>query len=221
MDNLIKHNDHLIILTGEDNKETGLHFGDFQNISRYTLENIQEIIRKYARFTSTHFISTENSTWKSVVEKDPYFWSVKLVEPEDNFISFEQIVKENAKIKSLDVEKYIIQYNLDNYKELIKVYDYRKIELLVSLSYWTYYEYYNSALFDDNISDYVLKNHDKEREAYSKYEHFLSKMKILNSNMGLEKIQIINKVIDENYDVPIRILNEIVMKEKQLVLQGD
>lgn len=107
---------------------------------------------------STHYIQTENETWKSVCKQDAFFQDVKLISTTDEFI---ELIQKDRQLQGLDVAKYILSK--------IKC-THLKLEKLVYLCYAEYLCDKKKKLFTDNI--YAFNLGPVVESVYSKYKGY-------------------------------------------------
>ena len=88
---------------------------------------------------STHTIHTDSVDWSSVVEKDPYFDDVKVVDTVDEFV---KIIQEDRYLDGIDVAKYILT------KEACT---HTKVEKLTYMCYADYLCSTGKKLFEDRV----------------------------------------------------------------------
>ena len=92
---------------------------------------------------SSHMIKTEKDTFKSVVDKDPFFENVHVIDDIDDFVN---LILQDRKLTGLDVAKYIACKCKCTHL---------KLEKLTYLCYCDYLCKYNKKLFEDYIFAYT------------------------------------------------------------------
>lgn len=146
---------------------------------------------------ATHSIITEDDSWLSVCEYDPYFKDICLIDTTDEFIS---ILKDDLVITAEDTARYILSQLECNPLKLHK---------LVYLCFAEYLTMYNEKLFESKIC--AFERGPVVEDIYSKYKRFskyqiiseklpkpiVLKSRILHSDKGIQKLFIIDKIIKE------------------------
>lgn len=120
--------------------------GDREMSATLLRERVEDILFRCGADVpiSTHIIPTRSKEWQSVVESDPFFLDVQLVETFEEFV---KIILEDRELQGVDVAKYI----------LTKVdCTHLKLEKLVYLCYADYLCQEREKLFLDSIYAYRL-----------------------------------------------------------------
>lgn len=138
---------HVIVISSsyKSGQRVALHYvqdknGSFDRINR-DISKIRLICGEDIQL-AIHKISTENMLWDSVVQKDPFFSDIRLIDKVDTFIS---VVAIDRKLKPLDVAKFILS---------IRPYTHLGIQKMVYLCYADYLCKYGKKMFDDTFYAY-------------------------------------------------------------------
>ncbi len=107
---------------------------------------------------STHFVETDSETWDSVVEKDPFFAGVHVV---DTTLGFVNYISEDRKLKGVDIAKYILS---------VKKCTHLQLEKLVYMCYAEYLCATGKRLFEDYI--YAFKYGPVVKSVYDEYKGY-------------------------------------------------
>lgn len=105
---------------------------------------------------STHYVETDSESWKSVVEKDGFFESVRVVE---TLVEFVNLISVDRVLKGLDIAKYILASHICTHLEL---------EKLVYMCYADYLCSTHEKLFGDKI--YAFKYGPVIESVYEEYK---------------------------------------------------
>jgi uncharacterized phage-associated protein len=105
---------------------------------------------------STHYVETNSTDWKSVIEKDGFFEGVEVIE---NLTDFVNMISEDRVLKGIDVAKYILSSQICTHLEL---------EKLVYMCYADYLCVTNQKLFEDKI--YAFKYGPVIESVYKQYK---------------------------------------------------
>lgn len=197
---------HYIILSSSYSmgKRIGLHYVISDTSVYESLEYIVPTIIKECGedvSISTHSIKSDTDTWESVVEKDSFFRDVELVNDLNKFI---ELIKQDRKLKGVDIAKYIISK--------IKC-THLKLEKLVYLCYAEYLCKTGKKLFEDKIFAYklgpVVDSVYKKYKIYGKKQlrnveiastqksEMPSKSRILFAEDGISKVSIIDETLEK------------------------
>ena len=183
-------------------------------------EIIQDIIEKCGRDVSlsTHFVQTDSKTWKSVIEKDPFFKNVEVIDNKEKFMS---LIQEDRTLKGLDVAKYILSK--------VKC-THLKLEKLTYLCFAEYLCKYDTNLYKDKI--YAYKYGPVVESVYEKYKGYgykeiedkdidttdifemPAKSRILFAENGIEKIKSIDDTLKKYGEKTAKELVDITHKNE-------
>jgi uncharacterized phage-associated protein len=105
---------------------------------------------------STHYVETNSTDWKSVIEKDGFFEGVEVIE---NLTDFVNMISEDRVLKGIEVAKYILSSQICTHLEL---------EKLVYMCYADYLCETNQKLFEDKI--YAFKYGPVIESVYKQYK---------------------------------------------------
>lgn len=138
--------EHQIILSSSYSTGTriGLHYTDCDEGT--VSESIKAIEGAYDGKSvsySIHVVTTESIEWGSVVEKDPYFDDVKIIDSVDDFIT---LIRRDRYLTGVDVARYILSKGPCSHTRLEK------------LTYMCYADYLcdtGDRLFTDDILAYA------------------------------------------------------------------
>lgn len=187
---------HFIILGSsyKQGKRIGLHTTSSKDmdkyISLYKAKNNKPPI-------SFHIIDTNDKSFESVVNKDPFFDGIKIIA---DFDAFCDLLEENEEINGLDVAYYILS----------KIpCCHTKLEKLVYYTYADYLEQTKKPLFKDRIFAFnygpVIESvYNKFKRKYDlentndiveKYSEMPIKSRILASEDGVNKLYSIDKTL--------------------------
>lgn len=153
---------------------------------------------------SVYSVETESETWDSVVQHDMFYEGIKVCESFEEFIEYIELDKD---ITVFDLAKYIIA-RLQ--KEKIKC-THLKLQKLVYFCYEKYLITYKKKLFKEKI--YAWKYGPVVRDLYNKikamdlthedsiilkvdFEDRIPRQRIIFSEDGLDKLEIIDEVIN-------------------------
>ena len=146
---------------------------------------------------STHSIVAVSKEWEAVVESDPFFEEILVLDSTEQFIMF---ANQNKELTGNEIGEYLLS----------KVEcDHLKLQKLVYLCFAEYLCKSNKVLFKKKI--YAFRNGPVVEDVYQKYKNSGANLlnhkecnyqmalesRILNSEDGLEKLRVINSVIDE------------------------
>jgi len=154
---------------------------------------------------STHTIHTDSADWSSVVERDPYFDDVQVVETVDEFV---KIIQEDRYLDGIDVAKYILS------KEACT---HTKVEKLTYICYADYLCSTGKKLFEDKVFAFMygpvvdtvfqtLRDYSKEKPStviddtvvFSKMNISIQmRSRILFAEDGEEKLASIEKTLSK------------------------
>ena len=173
---------------------------------------------------STHMVHTDSYDWDSVIEKDPYFDDVRVIDSVDDFV---EIIKKDRYLTGMDVAKYILSKQKCTHTRLEK------------LTYMCYADYLcatKEKLFDDEIYAFqygpIVESVYKQFREYSK-EHpgaiiddekddgscysldlrIQMRSRILFSEDGEKKLDSIDRTIDRYYSMKTDQLVELTHTE--------
>lgn len=152
--------------------------------------------KKYS--IATHTITTKTNKWSDVVNLDPFFKNVKLLDSKDKFLHY---LKDDEETSALDIANYISTYYNCTHTRL---------EKLVYYCYADYLCKYKEKLFNDAIYAFkygpvistiyeIYKNSDKSdfiKPIPNEYDMSI-RSRILNSVNGLNKIKSIEETLDK------------------------
>lgn len=150
---------HLIELVKLRNKNPFAYHFSSSNVELLKKHH-NDISERFSNYEiSTHVLSTDYASWSSVIDFDPYFYSVKCIENIDEFSEF---LSKATQISSSDICSYIL--------DKIEFYvDYKKMEKLLYFVYSDFLEVTHKSLFPqkfdawqygpvENESRYCRKN---------------------------------------------------------------
>lgn len=201
---------HYIIMSSSYSKGKRIALDNLLKEKDYEkLRNIvQDIVKECGRDVSlsTHFIQTDSESFESVIEKDPFFKGVEVIESKEEFI---KLIKKDRTLKGLDVAKYILS----------KVEcTHLKLEKLVYLCFADYLCKYGKELYNDEIYAYkygpvvesVYEKYKRSGKSEIEYEdekeidatnikEMPSRSRILFAEDGIEKIKSIDETL-QNYE---------------------
>lgn len=154
---------HYIIMSSSYSNGYRIAYDYVYENEQYNIDKITKIEKEISDIvgdsipTSKHVVQTENNTWESVGEYDPYFKDVKLIK---DHIEFAKIIAKDRTLSGLDIAKYI----------LTKIQcTHLKLEKLVYLCYAEYLVETKKKMFIDKIKAYrygpVVKS------VYDQYKH--------------------------------------------------
>ena len=153
---------------------------------------IKKICKGEAPF-STHSICTESEDWASVLQVDPYFAGVFVMQSVDEFI---EKIMQNRVLKSKDVENYLLTKVSCSKSTLQK---------LCRQCYADYLQQTGQKLFEEyEALDYEETSENQELLEMQKELALPRESRILFAERGLEKVRSINKTLKkwrEIYDL--------------------
>lgn len=191
---------HFIILSSSysKGKRIGLHYND-KMVKE--IECIQEDIEKIqdefgiSVSISTHYITTDDNTFESVIQKDAFFKGVEIIDTLEEFI---ELIRIDRELTGIDVAKYILS-RCDC--------THLKLEKLVYFCYADYIVKTKKKLFNDEICTFKLGPVIKS--VYDKYKGLKDieeiktgvspmpfKSRILFAEDGIRKLDSIDKTLD-------------------------
>lgn len=198
---------HYIIMSSSYSKGTRIALDNIVSEENYNelKEIVKDIIKEIGKDVSisSHSIQTDSTSWQSVVEKDPFFKNVELIDTKEKFI---KLIQQDRTLEGLDIAKYI----------LCKVKcTHLKLEKLVYLCFAEYLCKYKEELFVDTIYSYrlgpvvksvyneykgskyqELKKDDVDIEVNDKDE-MPSRSRIMFAKDGIDKIKSIDETIEK------------------------
>lgn len=146
---------------------------------------------------STHSMVSETKEWQSVVEEDPFFDDIAVLDSVERFIMY---ANQDKMLTGNEIGEYVLS----------KVRcDHLKLQKLVYLSFAEYLCKTDKILFDKKI--YAFKFGPVVDDVYTKYRNSGSRIlnngedgyqlalesRILNSEDGINKLHVINEVINK------------------------
>lgn len=188
----------------------------------YTKESKQDIAETLQRIKkecgqeiqiSTHSMVSETKEWQSVVEADPFFDDIAVLDSIEQFIMY---ANQNKMLTGNEIGEYVLS----------KVRcDHLKLQKLVYLSFAEYLCKTGKVLFDKKI--YAFKFGPVVDDVYSRYKNSGSRIlnndegnyqlalesRILNSEDGINKLNVINEVINKYAHLSADRLVSITHKE--------
>ncbi|MDT2861306.1 Panacea domain-containing protein [Lactococcus lactis] len=146
---------HIILITSSYilGKRIGWHYSS-EDLELSLLEEVQE--KSKDSMGALHQLTTEDSSWESVVKKDSFFKDVKLYPELDEYL---KAVEESRKISALDIAKFLLS---------VKPMSNLKLQKMVYLVYADYLVKTGKPLFDEKILAY--KFGPVVKEVYDEYK---------------------------------------------------
>lgn len=218
---------HYIIMSSSytDGKRIAL---DITEKSRLNADSIKGIFKEIQKSCdddvplSTHYILTEDTSWKSVQEYDPFFEGVECF---SSVSKFAKKIKTDRFLKGLDVANYIASKISCTHL---------KLEKLAYLAYADYLCSCNKKLFTDHIYAFTYgpvvesvydmykksgnsqidpKEYDDSKQKIIKVQEMPVKSRILFAKEGVEKIQSIDFTIERYGDKSVAQLIDITHRD--------
>lgn len=193
---------HFIILSSSyyEGKRIGIHYieNKFDEIE-HDLERINSELGDTVAI-STHYITTELDTFKSVTDQDSFFENVKLIDTLPKFI---KLIKKDRVLSGLDIAKYVLS------KEKCT---HLKLQKLIYFCYADYIVSTKNKLFDDTI--YAFQYGPVIKSVYERYkgtatwledevdirnltDEMPARSRILFADNGIEKLDSIGSTLDK------------------------
>jgi len=208
----------------EKGQRIGWHYASEGRLDRTVLDTFFKKVEEKCGSVQfgIHKLSTKDTSWNSVVEKDSFFNDIAISADIDSFIS---AVSADKKLKAYDVAKFILTIMPTSHLKLQK------------LLYYVYAEFLHKKdkrLFEDEIVAFkygpVVEDvfhkyrvHGSAKIGYTEDESFIIKaqdvaltpsfMKIASSEHGLEAISVILEVLKRYKDMTAK---ELVDKTHQV-----
>ena len=160
------------------------------------LEKIREKCGKDVPISS-HIVETASESWYSVYKKDGFFENVKLIE---DINKFADLIIKDRELRGIDVAYYILSK-----KRIGHV----KLEKLVYYCYAEFLSLTKQRLFEDSIYAFpkgpVVRTvyneyHKKKGPLPGKYDFLSNRSRILYSEDGIKKVNVIDNVITKYGD---------------------
>ncbi len=154
---------HYIILSSSysTGKRIALHYVLNDKEEDYEIKNAMNVIIQRCGkdvSVSTHYIETDEISWKSVIKKDYFFKNVKVIDTLDEFT---ELIQQDRKLLGLDIAKYIL--SKITCTQL-------KIQKLVYFCFAEYLCETGKKLFTDPI--YAFKYGPVVESVYDKYRRY-------------------------------------------------
>ena len=208
--------EHFIIMSSSYIKGTRIAidyvFRDSIDVDKMkaTIEEIKMQCGEGVSF-STHLVSTERKSWKSVVVYDPFFKDAYKAGSLQEFVS---LIKDDMVLRGIDVARYIISKKVCTHLEL---------EKLVYLCYAEYLCKYGERLYEDKIyafqygpvvkSVYDVFNHKKGRLRKGVKEQ-ISRSRFMVLQDGMNRLLFIDDTLKKYKNCKARDLVSITHADK-------
>lgn len=170
----------------------------YSSMSIEKIKNIHmQLFSEYKNFDiSTHVLTTDDKSWKSVCEMDKYFEDVLCV---DNFKEFGELLNSQTALDSVDLCSYILRYLHENLH--LRYVSPKKMEKLLYLTYADFLEKTKRKLFPQGFAAWDFG----PVEPYSRISYLRENLpsadestdKILGSNNMNSILNSVNSVIED------------------------
>ena len=192
----------------EEGQRIGWHYASEGKLDKEYIDSFFQKVEKRCGPVQfgIHKLSTKETSWNSVVEKDSFFKDIAISPDMESFIA---AVSADRKLKAYDIAKFILTVLPASHLKLQKLLYYVYAEFLQKKGKRLFYDDIVAFKFGPVVEDVFHKYrvHGSAQIGYKEDETFILKaadlaltpsfMKIASSEHGLDAIEVIADVLDK------------------------
>lgn len=195
----------------EKGQRIGWHYATEGRLDRFVIDTFFKKVEEECGPVQfgIHKLSTKDTSWNSVVEKDSFFEDIAISPDMDSFVA---AVSADRKLKAYDIAKFILSVLPASHLKLQKLLYYVYAEFLQKKGKRLFYEDIVAFKYGPVVEDVFHKYrvHGSAKIGYKEDETFILKaedvaltpsfMKIASSEHGLDAIEVIADILEKYKD---------------------
>lgn len=204
---------HLIVLSSSYKlgKRIAIHLLE----TKEDLDTLDRIVGlDIFKYCSVYNVETDSDTWRSVVEYDGFYEDIYICSEPKEFVD---LINADRDISIFDLSKYILVF----LKKMGISCSHLKLQKLAYFCYEKYLIHYRKKLFKEKIYAWkygpVIKSlYDSLKQSDSltvDLDSYTTRQRIIFSDDGLEKLKIIDEVLEEYGELSAEILVDLSHKK--------